>query len=280
MRPRLIKPGFFDDEQLCQLPMGARLLFAGLLCLADREGRLLDIPRRISADVFPHDLGIDSEVVSWLDLLAVGQWIKRYQADGKKCIVINSFKVHQKIHPDEKRSILPPVPGSCDTVQRGESGKPDENLIGFSLEPDEIPKRDNAESRSETETETEAETHTPDARVSPSREKVDPDEFQRVTAAIWEEHPADVRGSPLENARYASDSIASAVHPAQALQVAESNHRKWVAIYLAKGYNHSLKTWWASGKWLMDPGEPPLSRTSAKPLTRLQRIARGDANVH
>ena len=44
MRTRLLKPGFFMNEELARLPVRARLLFAGLWCLADREGRLEDRP--------------------------------------------------------------------------------------------------------------------------------------------------------------------------------------------------------------------------------------------
>ena len=47
MRARNIKPGFFRDEQLMQVPPLGRILFAGLWCLADREGRLPDRPAQI-----------------------------------------------------------------------------------------------------------------------------------------------------------------------------------------------------------------------------------------
>jgi hypothetical protein len=119
MRARLIKPSFFDDALLCNLPMGARLLFAGLWCLSDREGRVLDIPRRISADVFPHDASQDRNVSRWLDALCPN-FIKRYTAtDGTKVIEIINFQKHQKVHPDEKKSEIP--------------GEPNENPIGIVL---------------------------------------------------------------------------------------------------------------------------------------------------
>ena len=41
-RARLLKPGFFTNEDLCELPAFGRLLFAGLWTIADREGRLED----------------------------------------------------------------------------------------------------------------------------------------------------------------------------------------------------------------------------------------------
>ena len=55
MRARNLKPGFFKNEQLAELPYECRLLFAGLWCVADREGRLEDRPRRIKMELFPGD---------------------------------------------------------------------------------------------------------------------------------------------------------------------------------------------------------------------------------
>lgn len=108
MRARLIKPDFFEDEELCAIPAGARLLFIGLWCLADREGRLLDIPKRIAIDIFPYE-ELEETVDKWLDLLAQ-RWITRYEGDGKKCISVNAFTRHQKPHIHEKKSALPPPP--------------------------------------------------------------------------------------------------------------------------------------------------------------------------
>ena len=46
-RSRNIKPGFFKNEDLLDLPYEYRLLFVGLWTLADREGYLEDRPKRI-----------------------------------------------------------------------------------------------------------------------------------------------------------------------------------------------------------------------------------------
>lgn len=48
-RARNIKPGFFINEDLVELPFSTRLLFAGLWIIADREGRLGERDRRSSA---------------------------------------------------------------------------------------------------------------------------------------------------------------------------------------------------------------------------------------
>ena len=54
-RMRNIKPDFFKDEDLSYLPFEARIIFAGLLCLADREGRLEYRPKRIKVEIMPFD---------------------------------------------------------------------------------------------------------------------------------------------------------------------------------------------------------------------------------
>lgn len=115
MRARNIKPGFFRNEQLMQVAPLGRLLFAGLWCLADREGRLLDRPNQIKWDVLPAD---DCDIGALLDDLARRGFICRYEADGKQCIAIPNFRQHQKPHPNEKALLLPPPPPDTAPAQK------------------------------------------------------------------------------------------------------------------------------------------------------------------
>lgn len=106
-RARIIKPGFFDNEELCELPFQARILYIGLWCLADREGRLEDRPKRIKASIFPYDaLSIDSLLAK----LELGGFMVRYEVDGRPYIWLPSFKAHQHPHPKEAPSTLPACP--------------------------------------------------------------------------------------------------------------------------------------------------------------------------
>lgn len=84
-RSRNIKPGFFVDDELAELPALTRLLFIGLWCLADREGRLEDRPKRIKLQILPAD---DIDVDAALDSLTPS-FLTRYQVDGKRFIQIN-----------------------------------------------------------------------------------------------------------------------------------------------------------------------------------------------
>jgi len=103
-RARNIKPAFFTDGDLCELQPLSRLLFAGLWCLADREGRLKDKPRDIKAQILPFD---DVDTNELLDSLSP-HFITRYEVDGEKYIQVNNFGEHQNPHKQEASSKIPP----------------------------------------------------------------------------------------------------------------------------------------------------------------------------
>jgi hypothetical protein len=103
-RSRNIKPGFFSNDELAGLPFEDRLLFIGLWTVADREGRLLDRPRKIRMEVFPAD---DVDCDAGLAALQRSGFIERYEVDGAKIIQINNWLKHQKPHVREAPSELP-----------------------------------------------------------------------------------------------------------------------------------------------------------------------------
>lgn len=118
MRQRVIKPEFMDDEDLALVSRDARLVFIYLLLAADREGILLDQPVRLARKFFPYEPEVDIE--PWLHELATtskrygsGHFIKRYEVDGRRYIIIPKFKLYQPIHPREMPSRFPkPRPAS------------------------------------------------------------------------------------------------------------------------------------------------------------------------
>jgi len=103
-RTRLIKPGFFLNEELARLPFSDRLLFAGLWTIADREGRLEDRPARIKAAVLPYD---DTDVDAALDRLVVAGFVRRYFVGQLAVLSIPKFAKHQRPHLREQPSELP-----------------------------------------------------------------------------------------------------------------------------------------------------------------------------
>ena len=144
-RARNIKPSFFTNEELVELPFETRLLFIGLWTLADRDGRLEDRPKRIKMAVFPAD-NVDVERCL-CDLQASG-FIDRYEAEGTRCIQIVNFLKHQNPHIKEAPSALPergktkqaPEEHGASTVQAqfSNGASPADSLIPDSLIPDSL----------------------------------------------------------------------------------------------------------------------------------------------
>ncbi|WP_313462496.1 hypothetical protein [Pseudomonas nitroreducens] len=114
-RARNIKPSFFKNEDLADLDSSDRLLFIGLWCLADREGRLEDRPRRIKIELFPGD-GYDVE--TGLANLAGKGFIDRYEVEGFVVISLPNFLRHQSPHSTEKDSELPDCNGYLTVNER------------------------------------------------------------------------------------------------------------------------------------------------------------------
>lgn len=105
MRARNIKPGFYKNAELLECSPMARLIVPGLWMLADRDGRLEDRPKQLKVEILPCD---NVDVSALLDELARANHIVRYEIAGKQYIQILKFKEHQKPHPNEKASVIPP----------------------------------------------------------------------------------------------------------------------------------------------------------------------------
>ena len=115
MRIRTIKPEFFHHEGLFAAEMETKLplrvAFAGLWCIADREGRFKWEPRRIGVQILPYD-GVDFSRV--LDALTTRAFVLKYRV-GDACFgCIPSFKKHQVINNRESQSTLPDPEGNIE----------------------------------------------------------------------------------------------------------------------------------------------------------------------
>ena len=118
-RARNIKPSFFKNELLVEMGPFDRLLFIGLWCLADREGRIEDRPKRIKMELFPCD---SYDVDEGLAELQRHGFVKRYEAAGVRVISIVNFHKHQTPHGTEKDSELPDESGAMTVHDRGQNG--------------------------------------------------------------------------------------------------------------------------------------------------------------
>lgn len=140
-RARNIKPGFFANEMLAECDPLARLLFAGLWCLADREGRLEDRPKRIRAEVLPYDACDPEELLTQLEKHG---FILRYAREEQRFIQVLNFGKHQNPHIKEAKSTIP-APFSSD-AETGDAQDvptpskeqaPDQHSAGTVQAPDE-----------------------------------------------------------------------------------------------------------------------------------------------
>ncbi|MFA5186943.1 MAG: HNH endonuclease [Patescibacteria group bacterium] len=96
-RIRTIKPDFWTDGKIVQLPFEARLLFIGMWNFADDSGFLGSDLDRIKMQIFPSD---EIDIYILIDLLCNAELLGR--TDGS--LKIHNFTKHQRIaHPTPSR---------------------------------------------------------------------------------------------------------------------------------------------------------------------------------
>ena len=108
-RIRTIKPSFFTDHVMAELPLSARLTYIGLWTHADDSGRAVDDPRLIKAALWPLD---DKHTVKRVDTdlesLARAGRIVRYESDGRRYLAVVQWEKHQHINRPQESSLPPP----------------------------------------------------------------------------------------------------------------------------------------------------------------------------
>jgi hypothetical protein len=104
-RIRTIKPEFFTSDDICALSPLARLLYVGLWCEADREGRLVWTPGVLKRRYLPDD---DCDVEQLAGELIARGLVVPY---GGRFAVIPSFTRHQHVNVKEAASKLPAPDG-------------------------------------------------------------------------------------------------------------------------------------------------------------------------
>lgn len=112
-RIRYIKPDFWKDEDIAELPYQVRLFYIGLWNFADKAGRLEDRPKWLKVEIFPYE---KADIEKMLKLLIKPKsnskrpFIQRYESNGKRYIQIVAWPEHQKPHHQEQESKILPAP--------------------------------------------------------------------------------------------------------------------------------------------------------------------------
>lgn len=114
-RIRTIKPEFFLDEDVAALDPLDRVAFIGLLCYADKAGRLENRPSRLAAMVLPYEQkGFEARI----SRLVVARFLIPYENDGRQFLQIRTFSAHQRPHHTEPESKIPSPDSSGSVVMQ------------------------------------------------------------------------------------------------------------------------------------------------------------------
>lgn len=114
-RIRTIKPSFFSSLTIADLPIPARLTFVGLWTYVDDEGRGVDDPRLVKAELWPLDDDMTTrKVEGHLAAFADRGLIMRYSFSGRRYLQVVGWKEHQRINRPQQSNF--PAPFSDSSV--------------------------------------------------------------------------------------------------------------------------------------------------------------------
>jgi hypothetical protein len=105
-RIRSIKPEFWADEKLSPLAPIDRLVFLGLISMADDLGRLVDSVKQIDAMLFPFTE--DSSRESLARLSRMGRIKRGVTASGQRIVELTNWH-HQRVDHPNLAAALPPI---------------------------------------------------------------------------------------------------------------------------------------------------------------------------
>jgi hypothetical protein len=116
-RIRTIKPEFWQDEKLSQMPDTTRLLFLALISMADDCGRVLDSLKVIAAFIWPNDTDDPAEAAAdrqrlrdaLAELAAAGRIERGETASGQRVLQIVHWDRHQRVEKPNVRGALPEI---------------------------------------------------------------------------------------------------------------------------------------------------------------------------
>lgn len=108
-RPRIrtLKPETWQDEKIGRVSRDARLLFVGLITLADDDGRFRSLPTQVLGHVFPYDLDAPKKLERWMRELTDEGLVVIYEIGGVQYGLLPQFGRHQRIS-HYKESLIPP----------------------------------------------------------------------------------------------------------------------------------------------------------------------------
>lgn len=100
-RIRTIKPSMWGDEKFARVSRDARLLYIGLVSMADDDGRFLASPSAVIGYIYPNDDDLTTaRVKRWMGELTDVGLIVAYECEGIRYGAHLNYRKHQRIsHP-------------------------------------------------------------------------------------------------------------------------------------------------------------------------------------
>jgi hypothetical protein len=108
MRIRSIKPFIWEDERLGSVTREARLLFIGLITLADDAGRFRATTSVLVGHIYPYDRDASRKVPKWLQELTKAGLVALYGGD--QYGHLPGWGKHQRIHHPTASLLPEPLP--------------------------------------------------------------------------------------------------------------------------------------------------------------------------
>jgi hypothetical protein len=111
-RIRTIKPEFWTDEKLAPLDPVTRLVFLGLISMADDTGRVIDNLKSIDAFIFPYTTDSAREALETLS--RISRVRRGATTSGQRIIQIVHWTKHQRIDHPTLKACLPEIAGNSE----------------------------------------------------------------------------------------------------------------------------------------------------------------------
>lgn len=106
-RIRSLKPEIWEDEKFGPLGPLEKLVFIGLISLADDAGRLLDNVRSLDAKMFPYTQDTVREALA--NLSRAGLVVRGKTSSGQRVVQVKNWGRHQRVDHPNLRAALPEI---------------------------------------------------------------------------------------------------------------------------------------------------------------------------
>ena len=115
-RKRFVDPEMWRDPAVAKMTRDERLMFVGIITVADDEGRLSASPAALQGALYPNDADVSPRLVrKWRDgIVAKLPNVVLYAHDGVEFIAFKRWERYQKpSHPTQSKLPNPPRGGTA-----------------------------------------------------------------------------------------------------------------------------------------------------------------------